>query len=218
MALTERDIALLAPWIPRRRVLALGYPDLVATAEEIEALLGVRPTEFTDFGAWHGRRHPLPETLHVFRALGATLDCVDIQASRGIERIVDLNFPCALGRYDLVIDPGTIEHCFNIGQALMNAASAVDAGGAIFHAIPMSMANHGFYNVNPTLLHDFYTQNGWRIELLKGVNRQGAFHVPATDRFEVPPEAVLHCIAVREHDSELQIPRQTKYLKHPGLA
>lgn len=218
MALTLREIGLIAPRLPGASVLSLGYPDLLATADEIEALLGVRPVRFTSFGKWHGRADPIPETLHLFEAIGATLRCIDVNASRGIEQIADLNFPCALGSYDLVLDPGTIEHCFNAGQALLNAAGAVRPGGAIFHSVPLSMANHGFYNLNPTLFHDFYTQNGWEIELLKGVNRQGAFRVPATERFEVPPEAVLHCLARRATERPLVIPRQSKYLRNPDLA
>ena len=218
MALSARELGLIAPRLRGARVLSLGYPDLLATAAEVEALLGVRPAKFTPFGRWHGRADPLPETLHVFEAVGATLDCVDVHPSRGVERFADLNHPCRLGSYDLVLDPGTIEHCFNAGQALLNAAGAVRPGGAIFHAAPLSRGNHGFYNFNPTLFHDFYTQNGWEIEVLKGISRQGAFRVPPSERFEAPPEAVLHCLARRLSDRALVIPRQSKYLRNPDLA
>ena len=217
MALTAQALQLLAPHLPGKRILSFGYPDLVAPADEIERLLGVRPTRFTDFGRWHGVDFALPETLEVFGAIGATLECVDIQPSRGVERVVDLNHPCDLGSFDLVIDAGTIEHCFNIGQAIINAAQAVAVGGRVFHAPPLTMLNHGFYNVNPTLLHDFYAQNGWTIEVLVGGAREGRFKVDPAGRFAAPPEAMLYCIARREHAGAPRIPTQSKYLAHPGL-
>jgi hypothetical protein len=218
MALTLRALRLLAPLLPGRRVLSLGYPDIVAPAEEVEQLFGCRPARFTDFGRWHGVDYPLPETAELFAAIGARLDCVDIHPSRGIERVLDLNHPCELGAYDVVLDAGTIEHCFNIGQAIMNAAGAVVPGGHIYHSPPLSMTNHGFYNLNPTLLHDFYLQNGWRLEVLVGGNAQGKFSVPSTDRFVAPAEALLYCIARRENAAPLKFPTQSKYLKNPDLA
>jgi len=217
LALTTESLEALAGWLHGSRVLSLGYPDIVVPAREVERILGVPVTEFTPFGGWHGVDYPLPETLSVFSAVGASLHCIDIHPSRGVEQVVDLNLPCDLGTYDVVIDAGTIEHCFNIGQAILNAANAVAAGGCILHAPPLSMANHGFYNVNPTLLSDFYGQNGWDIELLAGVGRSGRFDVPATARFAPPAEASLLFVASRPQVRPLQFPTQSKYLRNPDL-
>ena len=218
MALTQQVLELLVDHLPRKRVLSFGYPDLLVRDEELERLFGVRPTRHTEFGRWHGVDFPLPETLEFFDAIGAKLDCVDIHPSRGVERVVDLNYPCDLGSYDLVLDAGTIEHCFNIAQAIINAAQAVGPGGHVFHGPPMTMLNHGFYNINPTLLYDFYEQNGWTVELLIGVTRDGRFKVPVAKRFVGPSEAALYCIARRERSGALVFPTQSKYLKNPNLA
>jgi hypothetical protein len=218
VALTRTALGLLAAYLPGRRVLSLGYPDIVAPAEEIERLFGIKPTRFTDFGRWHGVTYPLPETAELFSAIGARLECVDLHPSRGVERVVDLNHSCDLGTHDLVLDAGTIEHCFNVAQAILNAAGAVAVGGAIFHAPPMTMLNHGFYNINPTLLHDFYTQNGWHIDLLVGATREGTFAVPPTARFAGKPESSLYCVARRMAAGALRFPTQTKYLQNPALA
>ena len=199
------------------RVLSLGYPDLIAAASDVENILGVVPIKFVDTGRWHGLDHPVPETAHVFELLGATLDCVDIHASRGIERIVDLNYPQDLGEYDLVLDCGTVEHCFNIGQAILNAANAVKVGGYIFHMPPLSMVNHGFYNLNPTLFHDFYTQNGWEIEILCAADHERTWEISAVQRIQVLPELSLHCLARRRSAGPLKFPTQTKYLLNPEL-
>jgi hypothetical protein len=217
VGITVFALEALASWLPGSRVLSLGYPDLVMPAAEVRRVLGVEPARFTDFGRWHGADYALPETVSVFEQVGASLDCVDIVASRGVERLVDLNLPCELGAYDVVIDAGTVEHCFNVGQAILNAANAVDAGGCVFHMPPLSMVNHGFYNLNPTLLHDFYAQNGWDIELLEGVTRDGRFAAPAAARFVAPAEASLLFIASRRERAALRLPTQAKYLKNPAL-
>ena len=217
MGLTVAALEAVAGWLPGSRVLSLGYPDLVVPAADVHRILGVEVSRFTDFGRWHGADFPLPETVSVFESVGATLDCVDVSPSRGVERVVDLNLPCDLGVYDVVIDAGTVEHCFNIGQAILNAAGAVAAGGCVFHMPPLSMANHGFYNLNPTLLHDFYSQNGWDIELLEGIASGRRFALPAVARFAPPAEASLLFLASRRHVAPLRMPVQSKYLSNPGL-
>lgn len=204
--------------MPAKEVLSLGYPDIVATQQDVARILGIVVLKTTDFGAWHGVKHPLPETMELFEKLGSKLTCIDIHASRGVERIIDLNIPTEIGLYDLVIDGGTIEHCFHIGTSLMNAAGAVKPGGRIFHGTPMSMVNHGFYNVSPTLFHDFYTQNGWEIERFYAVDRRGdTYDVPTTGRVQIGPEISLCCLAQRKDDRPLIVPTQTKYLKNPDL-
>jgi hypothetical protein len=218
MALTLNALRLLEDLLPGKRVLSLGYLDLAVRAEDLRSLFWVIPTRFTQFGRWHGVTYPLPETLELFEAIGATLTCVDIRASRGVERVVDLNYRCDLGTVEVVLDPGTIEHRFNIGQAILNAAGAVAPGGVICHSPPLSMMNHGFYNLNPTLLHDFYTQIGWSIQTLIGATKEGGYQVPPTQRFSAPPEAHLFCIATRKEAGPLVFPKQSKYLFNPDLA
>ena len=214
MALTARAVKLLLPYLRNSRILSLGYPDLVIPDC---SLLGVVPTKFNDSGRWHGVDYKLPETVHVFEMLGSTLDCIDIHASRGCERIVDLNYKQDLGEYDLVIDAGTIEHCFNIAQAVFNAANAVKVGGRIFHSPPMSMVNHGFYNLCPTFFHDFYGQNGFKVEHLSGYTKDKCGPVDPVKRFSTLPEASIYCIAERLTKETLKFPTQTKYLKNPDL-
>lgn len=215
MALNKEALLVLAPHLRGKKVLSLGYPDLLIDQKEADEILGINPSKFTDNGSWHGYKHKLPETEEAFHLLGSTIDCVDIHASRGIERIVDLNEAQDLGQYDLVIDAGTIEHVANIGQALMTAAKAVKVGGLIFHTPPMSMMNHGFYNLCPTLFQDFYTQNGWKIEHFS-VWAKDKFSWSKTYRFKAPPESHIFCLA-RKNKEGLIWPTQSKYLEHPDL-
>ena len=214
MALNIKALRILEPHLRKAQVLCLGYPDLLASPEKIKDIFGVEVTRFTNRGKWHtGKEVPLPETQELFDKLGSTIDCIDIAEDFGIERVVDLNHPHDLGKFDLVIDPGTIEHCFNIGQAIINAANAVKLGGRIFHVPPMTMLNHGFYNLCPTLFHDFYTQNGWRIEYMAAFDSGGGMDISATGRFQGRAEASLYVMAQRTNENALKFPIQTKYLK-----
>ena len=200
-----------------KNILSLSYPDLLITAEEAERITGHAPKTLSEANRWHGLAHSLPETVEFFAALGSTIECVDIVASRNVERIVDLNQPSDLGSHDLVLDCGTTEHCFNIGQALLNAANAVAVGGYIFHTPPLSMTNHGFYCLQPTLFHDFYTQNGWNVDALWLESGNELYEIDPVARIKVPPEASLYVLAQRQRDWPMKLPTQTKYLRNPCL-
>jgi hypothetical protein len=126
-----------------------GYPDLLVTPEQLSRLLGtekaqrVRARPDSDnIIAWHGAGRWLDRTFDstsVFRELGYSLDVIDLQAARGDEIIVDLNYPLPgdfARTYDLMLDTGTCEHCFHLGQAAMNLASLVKPQGLIFRSCP----------------------------------------------------------------------------------
>lgn len=219
MALTLRALELLTPHIRGRSVLCLGYPDILATPEEASAVIGATVTRTSDYGAAHKRRAPMVDTMETFLAAGADdVEFVDAMPSRGAEKKADLNIPQWFGAHGLVIDAGTIEHCANIGEALCNAAAHVHINsGIVFHSPPLSMANHGFYNVSPTLLVDFYEQNGWEVLHLSGFVASPPYHefdVPRFARFRPPDNAALYFLARRGANAKVNAlwPVQHKYL------
>ena len=239
MAITTLFLQMLTrirPDLPdRARLLSLGYPDILADDAALAAAIGseraralpVHP-DTDGITRWHGldgRLERIVESAAFFDALAIDCTVIDIYASRGGERIVDLNgaLPDDLaGCFDLVLDPGTIEHCFNIGAAIANVARAVAVGGYVCHFSPMSMFNHGFYNLNPTFFHDFYTQNGFEIALLKGCVGDPlsakTFEIPATGRFaDAPSNSSLVVVAKRVRAGEAVWPMQSKYLANPDL-
>jgi hypothetical protein len=209
------------------RVLALGYPDLLASRDELCGLFGEgirdalidRPDSREALGRHGIDGDRAVETHSLFSALGLQLDAVDVVPGHGVDRVVDLNeaLPHDLvGRYAMVIDPGTIEHCFNIGQAMMNATQALALGGFVVHVNPMSMFNHGFYNLNPTFYHDFYGDNGFQILFMNGLaplQGPAAFFevAPAARLNGVPENAVMIVIARRVAARALRWPVQSKY-------
>jgi SAM-dependent methyltransferase len=217
------------------RGLALGYPDLLATRKNlvdifgpaIEAHLAARD-DSDAVNRWHGTSELFPEifeTVAFFAALGVTLDCIDITAARGFERIVDLNHPLPadmVGAYDLVFDFGTTEHCFNIGQAMVSCASALAPGGCVVHQGPLNIFNHGFYNFNPTFYADFYSQNGFELLFLSGMvaalTAPKMFDLPPNSRFkEAPVDSGVMAIARRTNVQPIVWPVQQKYRENPTL-
>lgn len=212
MALSKEVVQEAAPYLKHATVLSLGYPEFLISRDEAKEILDIEVTKLTNRGEWHKIKHQIPETQEVFKLLNSTFECCDIVQDFGIEKVVDLNYPHDLGKFTLVIDPGTIEHCFNIGQAVMNAANAVIPGGHIIHTPPMTLMNHGFWNVCPTALWDFYEQNGWTIKTFMAIVTND-IRLHTLNRFLPVPEYSLLCIAQRNTLNQLKWPMQAKYVK-----
>jgi SAM-dependent methyltransferase len=103
------------------------------------------------------------------RTLGAK-ECYALDSSpyEGAEFIHNLNAPLPaslLGRFNCVIDGGTLEHIFDFSSALRNVLKMVKPGG---HLIICNIANnflgHGFYQLSPELFYSALTpENGCEI-------------------------------------------------------
>jgi hypothetical protein len=217
-----------------RRILSLGYPDILVPPETIAQFFGSEiagkiqfHSDSESIARWHNisqMTSRIVESKHFFSLLGYELDIVDIVKARGDEIVLNLNEPCPNdmhARYALVMDGGTIEHCFNIGQAMKNLASMVAKGGYIYQSNPLNSFNHGFFNLNPTFYFDFYQKNGFVVELFKVVSNPHnpqIFDVPPFDRFKGPPEGSANLLVVRREEIvDLIYPIQTKYVKNPLL-
>lgn len=104
----------------------------------------------------------------LFSALGfETVDSLDFVADEKPSIVHDLNeeVPTSFhGRWDIVYDGGTLEHVFDVATALRNIHSMVKPGGLAIHESPTNnYVDHGFWQINPTLLFDFYSANGYEI-------------------------------------------------------
>ena len=144
------------------RLLSLGYPDLLLN----ETFDAPQVEDAEAIAAWHGWKGPIYDTDAVLKSLGIDATYIDINRSRGCEVVYDLNedIRWVAPKFDVVVDPGTIEHCFNIGMAMWNVRKLCVAGGHIIHGNPIAMTNHGFYNISPTFYLDWYRHHGDSIE------------------------------------------------------
>lgn len=169
------------------------------------------------------------ETYSFFNALGHQLDCIDHKEVRGGEIVHDLNerLPEALReKYDLLIDTGTIEHCFNVAEAMRSTAELVRQGGYVIQGIGLNYYNHGFYNFSPTFVRDFFGQNGFDLMWAEGLiqRNQGRevtkFEFDWVRRFtlrESESNAAIYYIVRRRILQPIGWPIQSKYLSNPDL-
>ncbi len=225
----------LGPKTPPLKVLCLGYQDILVMTEfynkwfgpEAVKELAPRPNSDSLF-AIHGVNaqgvEVIPTLTSFFDLIGnVDLDIIDFQEYEGSEIILDLGKPVPQEfekKYDVIIDGGTIEHVFNISQAFHNIAKMTKLGGIVYHGIPLNILNHGFYNINPTLLYDFYGDNGFSIEHFDyafkvnsdTVIQWKTFPPPHMDRFKCEAETISCFIAKRQKDvAKLIDPIQGRY-------
>lgn len=219
------------------RCLELAYPDLIVSEQDIAELFGpevakdlpVRPDSegILRLHSMTGRLPAVFETHTLFERIGLTIEVIDIAVNRGMERIVDLNDPLPADlhqRFDLLIDTGTLEHCFNVGQAFKNTCEAMRLGGVIVHGAPLNRFNHGFWSFNPTLYYDFLGDNGFHILWLKGVQagpgvKTQVFDLPPFTRFnEAPAGSAIVGAFARTEIRPIVWPVQRKYRKAPPVA
>ena len=229
-----RDLIASTPYRPVRMISG-GYPDILIRPSEIERLLGegvarslIPRPDSAGIIVWHGLTGQLdsvPETVHFFSLLNVELTVLDIQPVRGGEILHDLNtpLPAALTQqFDIVYDGGTLEHCFNVGQAVSNFLALAKVNGFIYHSNLFNVPNHGFYNFCPTFYHDSYVGNGHKllgpIQDIGGTPLEPGFATwPSTQRFKTAiGECAVTLAAQKLHADAPRWPMQTKYQKKPA--
>jgi len=98
---------------------------------------------------------------------GSTIvDSIDASDYDGATIIHDLNTPIPENlkyKYDTVIDDGTLEHIYNIPQALENVSFLCKPGGQIIHILPSNnQCGHGFWQMSPELFFSLFSdKNGY---------------------------------------------------------
>jgi SAM-dependent methyltransferase len=158
-------------------VLTLGRQGVAASEAEARAILreeglvaeAARPLQVQAARQLTGagtRARGMISDADFFALLGITdLHALDVSTYEGADVVHDLNQPVPEswhGRYDLIIDGGTIEHVFDVRRSLTNIAAMLRPGGRVIHISPTNnYANHGFYQISPTLYFDYYSANGF---------------------------------------------------------
>ena len=97
----------------------------------------------------------------------SSVDSIDMTAYEGATFTHDMNEPLPESLnavYDSVVDLGTLEHIFDIRQALENVSKLCKTGGQILHVLPSdNFSGHGFWQFSPELFFSLYSQeNGYK--------------------------------------------------------
>ena len=66
------------------------------------------------------------------------------------------------GRWNAVLDGGTMEHIFDVRRVLENIHLGLAPGGAALHLSPLTWHNHGFYNFTPKFFQGLARANNYQ--------------------------------------------------------
>ena len=118
-----------------------------------------------------------------FRGLGAkSINVMDFSNYEGANVLHDMNQPIgpdSREKYDCVFDGGSLEHVFNLPQALKNCMEMVKVGGYFVTIAPgNAYCGHGFYQFSPELYYSaLSTENGYSVERLLFVSHDQWYSV-----------------------------------------
>ena len=159
----------------RGPVLTLGVPEFYITGSQLDRWLvatGGQPPAASAISARTISGNPVGQRLG-WLSPASFFEALDIRPWVSIDipgcehppdLIHDLNqpFPPEFeNAFELILDPGTTEHVFDIKTALTNVVQALRKGGTVIHQVPIYMYNGGYYSLNPVLFFDFYRDNGF---------------------------------------------------------
>ncbi len=89
---------------------------------------------------------------------------LDISSEENADFIHNLNYPIKdnnlINNFDLIIDPGTLEHVMNDQQSLLNIFSCLKKDGIYCFSLPANChLEHGFRQYSPTFFYDICFSN-----------------------------------------------------------
>ncbi len=161
--------------------------------------------------------HSLARLVYRVMFRYARLDSVDMHGTvRAIK--ADLNRALDMLDYDLVYNTGTAEHVFDIARVLKTCHGACGFGGIMVHCFPFTgLTDHGFWAVQPTLIHDLAAANGYEIVCMAMSTLFGHFEWleckrgELRDRESLPDNAWLHVAYRKTSGGPFVIPMQGHY-------
>ena len=172
--LKKKDLSLF-----QNSLLSVSQNAVYATENEIQKIFVRNDLEPSLVSKTFDKKNKIPvwfNTKHdnnvnaqyLFSLLGSkTIVTSDISRYENPDIIIDLNKSVRrklYNKFDNIIDSGTLEHIFNIPEALNNYKKMLKKNGNIIIVTTCSnLIDHGFYSFSPTLFFDFFSKNGFEI-------------------------------------------------------
>ena len=158
-------------------LLELGKQDIYFTQEKLKKLAEMHKVKLKNLNKTKtSKEEDFKEIKYIddvflFKALGFNdIESIDNSGYESADIILDLNKPVPKelhGKYDTIIDGGTLEHIFHLPNVLKNIHDMLKVGGRIIHIVPSAsfyFIDHGLYMFSPTLFNDYYMSNKYSIE------------------------------------------------------
>jgi hypothetical protein len=173
------------------RLLMIGHQSLLFHPSEAQEIRKICPGALVDYKWGEYADRFLTESL------GASeVHTLDYSSYEGADLLYDLNqpIPCELkGRFDVVIEAGSLEHVFNFPIAIANLMQMTKVGGTIFAStVSNNLCGHGFYQFSPELIFRIFTvENGFELGKVMALEARypGVELSPISNAFEVADPA-----------------------------
>ncbi len=181
--------------VPMDRLLMIGRQSLLLHPAELRAVRQVCPRALANYKWGEYADRFFSECLGVSR-----VNTLDYSPYEGADLLHDLNqtIPADLkGRFDVVIEAGSLEHIFNFPIAIANLMQMTKVGGTIFAStVANNLCGHGFYQFSPELIFRVFTlENGFELGKVLALEARypGIELAPISDAFEVADPARVEC-------------------------
>ena len=132
----------------------------------------------------------------------------------------DLNQPLSLDRqFDVVMNHGTAEHIFNVGQVFKTMHDRCEINGLMIHDAPFTgWVDHGFYCFQPTLFYDLAMANCYEVAYVAAYEIKSGLTVRIDSRecvpevaTRLPPNCNLFVVFKKIVDRPFYVPMQGYY-------
>jgi len=173
------------------RLLMIGRQSLLFHPSELQEIRKICPGSLVDYKWGEFADRFLTECLGVSEA-----NTLDYSSYEGADLLYDLNQPIPSelkGRFDVVIEAGSLEHVFNFPIAIANLMQMTKVGGTIFAStVSNNLCGHGFYQFSPELIFRIFTvENGFELGKVLALEARypGIELSPISSAFEVADPA-----------------------------
>ncbi len=128
------------------------------------------------------------------KAVAAHTQSLDVDPRDGADIVWDMNLPVPKslhGVYDMVLDGGTLEHVWNVQQALQNCFDMLKPEGWLVSHQVCNLTGHGFWGLSPevfwkwSLRQEMWGQRCWVYSPLTRILRNVSFTTDPDERIEI---------------------------------
>ena len=173
------------------RLLMIGHQALFLHPSELRKIRKVCPGALPNYKWAEYADHFFRECLGV-----SGVHTLDYSPYEGADILHDLNRPVPpdlRGRFDAVVEAGSLEHIFHFPVAIANLMQMTKVGGTIFlSTVSNNLCGHGFYQFSPELIFRVFTpENGFELGQVLALEARypGIELAPITEAFEVADPA-----------------------------
>ncbi len=174
MGLMQQEIIEIIKLIQRNNcssILMIGKQKILIDTYSLENLMDEFQINF-DRNLLRKMRGGEIDSVELLKLFSEEVHALDYSGYEGADIIFDLNSESTpselVNRFEMVIDGGTLEHVFNVKNAINHMNRFLKKDGIIYHMVPANgWMGHGFYNFSPSFFEDAYgPQSGFRLEKL----------------------------------------------------